>query len=84
MPIWRDPLDELIADLEPSAPAATIPAFEMPPPMEDYSIAVMSVLSRDPAERQRLADDPAIKRVMEYHDRLAREWHSSGPVKPTG
>jgi hypothetical protein len=83
MPIWRDPLDELIADLEPSTAAAPNPAFEMPPPMEDYSITVMSVLSKDPAERQRLAAHPAVKRVMEYHDRLKRKWHSSGPVKPT-
>jgi hypothetical protein len=83
MPIWRDPLDDLIADLEPSTPAATTSAFDIPP-MEDYSIAVMSVLSKDPAERQRLAEHPATKRVKEYHDRLAREWHSSGPVKPTG
>jgi hypothetical protein len=84
MPIWRDPLDELIADLEPSTAGAPNPAFEMPPPMEDYSITVMSVLSKDPAERQRLAAHPAVKRVMEYHDRLARKWHSSGRVDPTG
>jgi hypothetical protein len=83
MPIWRDPLDDLIADLDQSTPGATTPAFEIPP-MEDYSITVMSIISRDPAERQRLAAHPAVKRVMEYHDRLAREWHSSGPVKPTG
>ena len=84
MAIWRDPLDDLIADLEPSTPAATNHAFEMPPPMEDYSITVMSVLSRDPAERQRLAAHPAVKRVMEYHNRLARARHSTDPVEPTG
>jgi hypothetical protein len=80
MPIWRDPLDDLIADLEPSVPASA-PMFDIPPPMEDYSITVMSVLSKDPAERQRLAAHPAVKRVMEYHDRLARARHSSGPVE---
>ena len=33
--------------------------------MEDYSVAVQSVLSRDPEERRRLAADPAVKRVLE-------------------
>jgi hypothetical protein len=84
MPIWLDPLDDLIADLEPSAPPATAPAFEMPPPMEDYSIAVMSIISRDPVERQRLAGNPAVQRVHAYHERLARARQSSGPVDPTG
>ena len=29
MPIWRDPLDELIADLERVAPASSVVAFEI-------------------------------------------------------
>ena len=83
MAIWRDPLDELIADLERAVPTAAAPTFEMPPPMEDYSIAVMSVLSRDPAERQRLSADPATKRVMEYHERLAQARRSAEkPAEP--
>ena len=84
MAIWRDPLDELIADLERMTPVGTGVDFEMPPPMEDYSIAVQSILSRDPAERQRLASDPAVQRVMEYHERLARTWRSSGAVETQG
>jgi hypothetical protein len=80
MPIWRDPLDELIADLERVTPAAAVTAFEMPPPFEDYCVAVLSVLSRDPDERLRLAADPAVKRVQEYHERLARTgtWSADG------
>ena len=66
MAIWRDPLDELIADLERVTPAATVVAFEMLPSIEDYCVAVQSVLSRDPEERRRLAADPAVKRVLEY------------------
>ena len=81
MAIWRDPLDELIADLERVTRATTVIAFEMPP-MEDYSIAVESILSRDPAERLRLATHPAVKRVLEYHERLARTWRSSDNVEP--
>ena len=82
MAMWRDPLDELIADLERVTPAASVVAFEEPPPMEDYSVAVQSVLSRDPEERRRLAEDPAVKRVLAYHERLARTWRSSGDVEP--
>ena len=81
MAIWRDPLDDLIADLERSRHAAMAPAFELPPPMEDYSVCVMSILSRDPAERKRLADDPATKRVMAYMERLARVLRASESVE---
>jgi hypothetical protein len=35
MAIWRDPLDELIADLERAVPPAAAPTFEPPPPTED-------------------------------------------------
>ena len=82
MAIWRDPLDELITNLERMTPVGTVVDFEMPPPMEDYSIAVQSILSRDPAERLRLAADPAVKRVDEYHERLARTWRASRAVEP--
>jgi hypothetical protein len=84
MPVWRDPLDDLIVALERVAPVGTAsePSFEMPP-MEDYSVAVQAILSRDPAERARLAQDPAVKRVEEYHQRLARAWQSRAPVQPT-
>ena len=82
MPIWRDPLDDLIADLEQSVPAAPAPTFDMPP-MEDYSVFMESILSRDPAKRLRLAEDPAVKRVRAYHG-LAPARPSRGPVEPTG
>jgi hypothetical protein len=83
MPVWRDPLDELIVALERVAPVGTDDqTFEMPPPIEDYAIAVQAVLSRDPVERARLADDPAVKRVDEYHERMARAWRSSRAVEP--
>ena len=83
MPIWRDPLDDLIADLDQSVPAAPAPTLEIPP-MEDYCVFGESIWSRDPAKRLQLASHPAVKRVREYHDRLARAWRASGPVKPTG
>jgi hypothetical protein len=83
MPVWRDPLDELIAALERVAPVGTEPTFEeMAPPIEDYAVAVQAILSRDPAERARLAADPASKRVTEYMERMARVWRSARGIEP--
>jgi hypothetical protein len=83
MPVWRDPLDDLIAALERVAPVGTDDqTFEMPPPIEDYAVCVQSILSRDPAERLRLAADPATKRVEAYLERLARARQSSRAVEP--
>jgi hypothetical protein len=82
MPVWRDPLDELIVALERVTPVGTELAFEEMPPIEDYAVAVQAILSRDPVERARLAADPAVKRVDEYHERLARNWRPSGAVEP--
>ena len=82
MAIWRDPLDELIADLERMTPVGTVVEFEIPPPMEDYCFFMQSILSRDPEERLRLATNPAVKRVQEYHERLARRWYPSGHSQP--
>jgi hypothetical protein len=80
MAMWRDPLDELIADLEQAVPAATASLFDDIPTMTDYCYFGASILSRDPAERRRLADDPCVKRVQAYHDRLARARHSPDPA----
>jgi len=83
MAIWRDPLDALIGDLEQALPAtAPPPTFETPPPMEDYCVFGEIIRTRDPAERQRLLEHPAVKRVMAYQQRLARERESSEPVEP--
>jgi hypothetical protein len=72
MAIWHDPLDELIADLERSMPTSAAPTFEVPPPVEDHCLLVQCVLSRNPAERVRLAADPRIRGVVAYYDRMAR------------
>jgi hypothetical protein len=83
MPVWRDPLDELIVALERVAPVGTAQTFEeAAPPIEDYAVAVQAILSRDPAERLRLAADPASKRVTEYMERMSRVWRSARAVEP--
>ena len=81
MAMWHDPLDELIADLERSVPAATMPAFEIPP-MEDVCLLGESILSRDPAKRALLAEDPRVQRAWEYYERLPRPRESSDTVEP--
>jgi hypothetical protein len=72
MAIWRDPLDELIADLERSMPTSAAATFEVLPRVEDHCLLVQCLLSRNPAERMRLAEDPRVKGVQEYYDRMAR------------
>jgi hypothetical protein len=81
MAMWRDPLDELIADLERSIPAAATSAVEIPP-MEDVCLLGESILSPDPDTRQRLAADPRVLRVVAYFERLARPRPSADPVDP--
>ena len=71
MPMWRDPWDELIADLERSVPTSAVPDFDMPPPMEDYCYIWDWLFARDPATRARMAEDPHIKRILAYHERCA-------------
>ena len=81
MAMWRDPLDELIADLERVTPSAMSFACDIPS-MTEMCFYVQSILSRDPAERLRLAEDPRVKRVQAYYDRLARAWNHADAVEP--
>jgi hypothetical protein len=78
MAIWHDPLDELIADLERAVPTTVAPNCDMPP-MEDYCYFGEWALTRDPAKQARLAEDPHVKRVLAYFDRLGRMPRSSEP-----
>ena len=77
MAMWRDPLDELIVDLERSVSASSAPTFEMPPPMEDHCFFGEWLLARDPARKTHLAEDPRVKRVQAYYDRLEHVLRSS-------
>jgi hypothetical protein len=79
MAIWRDPLDELIADLESTLPKATEKIVEIPP-FGDHCFWVQSILSEDPAERQRLANDPRVQRVQAYYDAWAASVAQRGNV----
>jgi len=74
MPIWHDPLDELIATLERAVPMSAAPIFDGPPPMEDHCVFGEWLLARDPARKASLAEDPRVKRVQAYYDRLGERW----------
>ena len=66
--MWRDPLDELIEDLERALPAATRPVTTI---LEDIQIVVTATLYDTKAERER---DPryhqANERVTRYFEQL--------------
>jgi hypothetical protein len=72
MAIWRDPLDELVADLERVVPATAPEDFYFPP-VADFQFWLDSLLAEDPAVRQRLAQDPRVQRVQAHWDARARE-----------
>lgn len=72
----RDPLDELIADLERSLPVEAGPGqFEMPPPFEHLQFALRAVFGTD-EDRLRAASDPHVQAVWKYFEKL-------GPVRNT-
>ena len=70
MAIWRDPLDELIADLERAVPAAAGPSqygnvASMSADLDCLTEHVHAVLSRDPEKLRRVESDPRIQRGLE-------------------
>ncbi len=70
MPIFRDPIDTLIADLERAVPAAAGPSryphiTVMSADLDCLSEHVEAVLSRDPEKLRRVESDPRIQRGLE-------------------
>ena len=78
MTLWRDPLDELIEQLEATLPArATQPSFELPPPFEDYVFFGDIVLHGSPEEKAGLATNPRFARLRAYNAKLAARRRST-------
>jgi hypothetical protein len=73
MALWRDPLEELIADLERAWPVEVSPADWQIPPFEDVQLAMAAVLSGTPEDEERAARDPRVQAVYAYIKRLAAE-----------
>lgn len=64
--LLRDPLEELITDLEPSLPPATGSRdMAMPPPFDDVQRAVHAVLGTD-QDRARAATDSRVQAVLKH------------------
>ncbi len=73
MALWRDPLEELIGELERTQPSRVGAAdFDMPPPFEDVQLAVHATLNRTPEDRARAEQDPRVQAVWAYYERLGR------------
>lgn len=72
MPLWRDPLEELVDQLERSVLAKpTEPASYGPlPPLEDFQLAIHAILSGSPEDVARADQDPRIQAVWAYYERL--------------
>lgn len=77
--MWRDPLDELIEDLERALPVKSERStWEMLPRLEDLQWAVGRILfARTEEERARAKDDPRVQEIaaqfVEAHARASRD-----------
>jgi len=84
MPLWGDPLDELIEDIERALPSGPRPlGLDMPPPFEDVQLAICPIVFGDEEEEARTANDPRVLAVWAYYERLAqrREAHEAADTE---
>jgi hypothetical protein len=61
MPLWRDPYDELIADLERTVQPATAGVENWSDVLVGSQIAIAAVLSGSPEQQERAELDPRVK-----------------------
>jgi hypothetical protein len=73
MALWRDPLDDLIEDLERAVPAKPVPnEDDFGPRLEELQWAVCELMyARTPEEVARVKSDPRVQKVV---DQLARQF----------
>lgn len=75
MPLWHDPLDELIEELERDVPAGSeTSGFEQMPPLWHLSEAVHALLYGSAADKKRV--EPYIEEFAAYHERQRRRWEA--------
>jgi hypothetical protein len=63
MALWRDPLDELIEELERARPSSTNPLSPLGPPLEDLQWSADLVLNAR-TDEERAAAEQVVKEVM--------------------
>jgi hypothetical protein len=71
--MWRDPLDELIEDLEAALPPTT-GRYEHLPRLEDLQAVISPILFGTEEEKERLLSDPNYQRLS---DTVMRQLHES-------
>ena len=78
--MWRDPLDELIEDLEAALPPQSAAGNNDLPPVHElqFYLYELEQCSTD-EERQRVETDPRFARVRAYWDGLAAQRQKETP-----
>ena len=72
MAIWRDPLDELIEDLEKAVPEAQGPIVPDLFALEDMQVAIGPILWGDKAAIERSKSDPGAQRFWAWVEARAK------------
>jgi hypothetical protein len=62
MPLYNDPLDDLIGDLERMIPVAA--PIVVRPRLEELQLVLCAILESTPAEQERLDKDPAFQQLQ--------------------
>jgi hypothetical protein len=86
--LWRDPLDELIGELERTLPTQAESAnFGIGPPLADLHAAIHAILQPTPEARARAEQDPHVQAFYAYYAKrrcpIARERPGSDGDKNT-
>jgi hypothetical protein len=71
MALWRDPLDELIADLERTLPPDARGTLRIPR-IEDVQAYAYAILYRTGEDRARALKEPGVQRFLQYYEELAK------------
>jgi hypothetical protein len=71
MALWRDPLDELIGDLERTLPPDRGRDHLDLLPLEDMQKLICAILYGTEEDRARVEKEPGVQRVWRYLERLA-------------
>ena len=71
MALWRDPLDELIDDLERALPPNARGTLQIPL-IEDVQAFTCAFAFGTEEDRARAKKDPAVQRVLRYYEELAK------------
>jgi hypothetical protein len=71
MALWRDPLDELIDDLERALPSGARGTLQIPR-IEDMQTLMCAILYGTEEDVARAHNDPGVQRLLQYYEELAK------------